>query len=252
MKPLILVTNDDGVQAKGINCLIEGIRDLGNIVVVAPDGPRSGMSSAISAYTPLKVRKEQEEENLTVYSCNGTPVDCVKLAVGELLDQKPALLLSGINHGSNAAISMVYSGTMGAAIEGAILGINSIGLSLTDHDHDADFSVAVKYAQEIASKVLNESLPQGVCLNVNVPNIESPKGIKICSQTKGQWVREFKHEHQSNGERVFKLTGYFQNEEPHNKQSDEWALTQGFVAVVPTQIDMTKYEYMQKIKHWEM
>lgn len=251
MKPLILVTNDDGLHAKGIMCLVEELRTLGEVVVLAPDGPRSGMSSAITSHVPIKVKKEREEENLTVYSCTGTPVDCVKVAINEVLGRKPDLLVSGINHGSNSAICVLYSGTMGAALEGTIFGVDSIGISLTDQDQNADFTEAARYSGIIARKVLNEGLPPGICLNVNVPNVKNPKGIKVCSQTKGQWINEFRKGNEENEELVFWLTGDFRNDEPHNPDSDEWALANGFVAITPTKIDMTSYDYISSIKHWE-
>ena len=184
-KPLILITNDDGVQASGLINLIDAIRPLGEIVVVAPNVPRSGMSSAITAFSPIRANLIKEEEGLKVYSCTGTPVDCVKLGLNKILDRKPDILLSGINHGSNAAICVIYSGTMGAAFEGCIVGIPSVGISLTDHSPQADFSEAVKYGKLIAEKVLSNGLPEGICLNLNIPNIPDVKGLKVCSQTKG-------------------------------------------------------------------
>lgn len=249
MRPLILITNDDGFRAKGINCLIEELKALGEIVVFAPDGHRSGMSSAITSQIPIQVKKEKEEENLTVYSCSGTPVDCVKLAMNEILGKKPDLLVSGINHGSNAAVCVLYSGTMGAALEGAVFGIDSIGISLTDHNPDADFSEAARYARLIAEKVLKDGLPEGVCLNVNVPENRKPKGIKVCTQTKGRWINEFKKEKEPG---LFWLTGNFRNDDPENAESDEWALAHGFVSVVPTKVDMTSYDFISSIKHWEV
>jgi 5'-nucleotidase len=250
-KPLILITNDDGVQALGINKLIEAIRPLGEVVVVAPDSPRSGMSSAISAINPIRAKLLKKEENLTVYACSGTPVDCVKLALNEMLDRKPDLLLAGINHGSNAAICVIYSGTIGATLEGCINGIPSIGVSLTNLLPDADFTQAAKYGKSTAEKVLKNGLPKGVCFNLNVPSIPDVKGLKVCSQTKGFWAKEFKKEQDPSGRTVYWLTGKFQNEDPNNIENDEWALNQGYAALVPLQIDLTAYEVLKKIKDWE-
>lgn len=250
-KPLILITNDDGIQAKGINELIEGIRPLGEIVVIAPDIARSGMSSAISSTLPVRLHLLKKEENLTVYSCTGTPVDCVKLGINEVLERKPDLVLAGINHGSNSAICVIYSGTIGATLEGCILGIPSLGISLTDHLPDADFTQAVRYGKSIAEKLLDNGLPQGVCLNLNVPGGEEVKGLKVCTQTMGYWAREFQKAQDPFGKTVYWLTGEFANTDPDNEQNDEWALSHGYAALVPIQIDMTAYHLVDKLKQWE-
>ncbi len=251
-KPLILITNDDGVQAKGIQCLIEVIRPLGEVVVLAPDGARSGMSSAITSHVPLRIFQLKQEENLTVYACTGTPVDCVKLAINEILDRKPDLVISGINHGSNAAICVVYSGTMGAALEGCILGIPSIGVSLTDHSPDADFSEACRYARIVAEKTLEEGLPEGVCLNVNVPNNANIKGMKVCTQTSGRWISEFMKSKDALGKDIYWLTGVFDNLNPNDENTDEWALANGYVSIVPSKIDLTAHHIVNQLKHWEI
>jgi len=251
-KPLLLLTNDDGVQASGLNNLIEAVRHLGEVVVVAPHIPRSGMSSAITPSVPIRANLIKKEEDLTVYSCTGTPVDCVKLALHNLLDRKPDILLSGINHGSNAAVCIFYSGTMGAAFEGCIVGIPSLGISLTDHSPRADFSQAVIYAKQVAEKILANGLPGGVCLNLNVPDIPEVKGLKVCSQTKGYWAKEFMEMKDPVGRSVYWLTGEFFNQEPDNTQTDEWALNQGYAALVPLRIDLTDYSFLEKIKNWEI
>ncbi len=250
-KPLILITNDDGVQAKGIQSLIEAIKPLGEIVVLAPDGARSGMSSAITSEVPLRLYQLKREENLTVYSCTGTPVDCVKLAINEILDRKPDLVISGINHGSNAAICVIYSGTMGAAIEGCIFGIPSLGVSLTDHSSDADFSEAAKYARIVAEKILEEGLPENVCLNVNVPNSKKVKGMKVCTQTPGRWISEFMKSKDASGKDIYWLTGVFDNFTPNDENTDEWALANDYVSIVPCKIDMTAHHVVEQLKHWE-
>ncbi|MDR1763932.1 MAG: 5'/3'-nucleotidase SurE [Dysgonamonadaceae bacterium] len=252
-KPLILITNDDGIQAKGINKLIEAVRELGELVVVAPDSHRSGMSSAITALTPLRANLVKKEENLTVYACTGTPVDCIKLGLNELLDnRRPDLIISGINHGSNAAVCVIYSGTIGAALEGCIAGIPSLGVSLTNHSPEADFTQAAELGRIIAERVLEEGLPKGVCLNLNVPDVQKVRGLKVCTQTKGYWTKEYMPAKDAVGKTVYWLTGEFFNEEPYNKQSDEWALSQGYAALVPLQVDMTAYEFMKSIPNWEI
>jgi len=250
--PLILVTNDDGVQSKGIKSLIEAVKPLGEIVVIAPDSARSGMSSAITVYVPLRVSLLEQEENLTVYACNGTPVDCVKLAINEILDRKPDLIISGINHGSNSSICVVYSGTMGAALEGCIGGIPSLGVSLTDHAKDADFSDAQKYSRILAEKILKEGLPESVCLNVNIPNRTDIKGMKICTQTKGRWIAEFMKSKDALSQDVYWMTGVFENHNPNDENTDEWALANGYVSIVPTKIDLTAHHAINKLKHWEI
>ncbi|MDR0681381.1 MAG: 5'/3'-nucleotidase SurE [Dysgonamonadaceae bacterium] len=244
-QPLIFITNDDGIHAKGVNELIEGVRSLGEIVAIAPDIPRSGMSGAISALNPIRLNLVKKEKELTIYSCTGTPVDCVKLGVNEILDRKPDLIISGINHGSNSAICVIYSGTIGAALEGCVLGIPSIGVSLTDHSPSADFAQAVKYGKSVAEKVLKDGLPKGICLNLNVPNIPDVRGLKICSQTPGHWTKEFQTAKDPAGHTVYWLSGEFLNEDPDNEQNDEWALSHGYAALVPLQLDMTAYRFFK-------
>ncbi|NLX65688.1 MAG: 5'/3'-nucleotidase SurE, partial [Bacteroidales bacterium] len=217
-KPLILVTNDDGYQAKGIVSLTEAMRNLGEVIVFAPDAHRSGMSSALTTGTPLRARLLKREENLTVYVCNGTPADCVKLAMNEFVERKPDLLVAGINHGSNAGISVIYSGTMGAAIEGCIFDVPSIGFSLCDFMPDADFSFTMELAGKIASKVIEEGLPKGICLNVNVP-VGALKGVKVTTQTQGKWVNEYHRSKDGAGRDVFWMTGNFENWEKENDNS---------------------------------
>lgn len=250
-KPLILITNDDGYRAKGINALINSVKGLGEIIVVAPDGPRSGMSSAITSLQPLRVHLEKEETDLKVYSCTGTPVDCVKLGINELTNRKPDIVLSGINHGSNAAVAVLYSGTMGAALEGAVFKIPSVGFSLLDHSLNADFTYTEKYTRLITKQVIEEGLPAGTCLNVNIPKGNDIKGIKICRQTSGQWIEEFMLSKDGANKEVFWLTGRFDNDEPHDETTDEWALAHGYVSVVPVKVDMTNHGHMDVIKDWE-
>ena len=248
---LIFLTNDDSYRSKGFEAAIEVARRFGRVIAVAPEAPQSGMSQAITIHTPLRLNKVREEEGITVYSLNGTPVDCVKIAFDYLLtDEKIDLAISGINHGSNAAINVLYSGTMGAAIEASFYNIPSIGLSLTDHDPNADFEGAVKYGTEIIEKVLGGNIELPYCLNVNVPNIpcREIKGIRPSRQTRGFWREEFYPRTDPHGRQYFWLTGGFQNSEPAAEDSDEWALANGYVAIVPVQVDMTEYKRLEQLK----
>lgn len=247
-RPLILITNDDGVLAKGINELVECLRDLGELVVFAPDGPRSGMSSAITSAMPLRYQLIKKEEGLTVYSCTGTPVDCVKLAINEILDRHPDLLVSGINHGGNMAIAVNYSGTMGAAVEGCIFDVPSLGVSLLDHRPDADFTESTRFARMIARRVLKEGLPHGTYLNLNVPNLSEVKGLKVCRQADGKWVREYMRSEAPNGEPVYWLTGDFENRIPIHSDNDTIALDSGYASLVPCKVDVTDYDLLSKLK----
>ncbi|MBN2213521.1 MAG: 5'/3'-nucleotidase SurE [Bacteroidales bacterium] len=251
-KPLILVTNDDGIEAKGLRALIESVKPYGRVVVVAPKEPQSGMSHAITVKTPLQVKKIDENDDLIQYECKGTPVDCVKIASNQLLDRKPDLLVSGINHGSNSSSSIFYSGTMGAALEGCINNIPSIGFSLLSLDPNADFSTSRHFAEKILGKVLANGLPKSICLNVNIPHIPLNKiaGIRITRQTKGFWKEEFDQHTDSLGRNYFWLTGYFHNDEPDAPDTDEWALKNNFVSVVPLHIDLTCYDTLKKIQYW--
>jgi 5'-nucleotidase len=252
---LILVSNDDGIHAPGLEALIETVSPFGKVLVVAPSEGQSGMSHAITIKVPLRIHKvrNEGESNVARYLCSGTPVDCVKLAISRLADRKPDLIVSGINHGGNSSASIVYSGTMAAAMEGSVNGIPSIGFSLLDISRDADFSVVKEIAREIIEKVLAEPLPDGVCLNVNVPQVPMSgiRGIKVCRQTKGFWIEEFDKRTDPNRKDYYWLTGLFQNLEPDAIDTDEWALTHNYVSIVPVKIDLTSYETMAQIKYWE-
>lgn len=251
-KPLILISNDDGVSAKGIGVLVETLRDLGEIMVMAPDGPRSGASGAITSEIPVRYYKVKEEEGLTVYKCSGTPVDCVKLALFELLPRRPDLVIGGINHGDNSAVNVHYSGTMGVVIEGCLKGVPAIGYSLCDHDADADFNPMLPYVRKIAEEVLVHGLPKGTCLNVNVPKTSELKGVRICRQTDASWGNEWcKGQHPKGGE-YFWLTGKFTNNEPEAEETDRWALEHDYVAITPIQIDMTAYALIDTLKTWNL
>jgi 5'-nucleotidase len=250
---LIFVSNDDGYQARGFAAAVEVAREFGDVIAVAPLTPQSGRSQAVTMYEPLFLELQHEEEGLQIYSFSGTPVDCVKVAFDHLLgDRKVDLVISGINHGSNAGINVLYSGTMGAAIEGSFYGCPAVGLSLTDHSPDANFEAAKHYAREIISAVLANPVEQGgrLCLNVNVPDIDplDIKGVRVCRQCRGIWREEFYPHLNPQGKRYFWLSGAFDNYEPDCEQTDEWALANGYVAVVPVQIDMTAYERMDYLE----
>ncbi len=246
-KPLILITNDDGIGAKGINELIECLKDLGELVVVAPDGPRSGMAGAITSLVPITYTLVRKEDDLTIYSCTGTPVDCVKLAINEVLDRKPDLLVSGINHGTNMAVCVHYSGTLGAAAEGCIFGVSAIGVSLTDGDPDADFTESCRFARKLSRRILRAPLPEGVYLNLNVPDMPHVKGMKVCRQAKGRWTNEFVHSHNAKNETVYWLSGHFENARPIQQDNDTLALENGYASVVPCKIDVTDYVFLEKL-----
>ncbi len=250
-RPLILITNDDGVNAKGIRELIKSLRDMGELIVFAPDGPRSGMSSAITSLFPIKYSLLEKEEGLTIFQCTGTPVDCVKLALNVVLDRKPDLLVSGINHGGNYAICVQYSGTMGAVAEGTVFQVPSIGLSLLDHQKDADFSESCRLGRMLVEKVLKEGLPYGTYLNLNIPNISPVKGIKACRQADGRWVNEFKPSENGTGEPVYWLTGNFENRLPIHADNDTAALDNGYASLVPCRIDVTDYAYLERLQQTE-
>lgn len=251
-KPFILICNDDGVTAPGIQSLIESVRDLGEVMVVAPDKPQSGTGHGITINATLRLQKVRDEEGLTVYSCTGTPVDCIKLAIYKM-EVKPDIILSGINHGSNASINVIYSGTMSAAVEGALENVPSIGFSLLDHSIDADFAAAKEIARKITIKTLEEGLPKGVCLNVNIPKLHSDEiaGIKICRQAKGNWEEEFEARLDPMGNEYFWLTGTFKNYD-HGEDTDIWALENNYVSVVPVQHDLTAHSALSEINNWDL
>ncbi|MDR0713405.1 MAG: 5'/3'-nucleotidase SurE, partial [Bacteroidales bacterium] len=244
MKPLILLTNDDGYQAGGLKTLAETVRPLGDVLVVAPLEGQSGMSHAMTVKVPLRLKKHVEQPGFTLYTCNGTPTDCIKIALNRLIDRQPDLLLAGINHGSNSSSSVLYSGTMAAAMEGCLYNIPGIGFSLTDHSPNADFTPYTDVIRNIILTVRANGLHKGVCLNVNIPKIpvSEIKGIRVCRQTKGYWNEEFERRIDPANREYFWLTGDFVNEEPHAEDTDEWALNRGYIAITPIQIDMTAYE----------
>ena len=244
-KPLILVSNDDGITSKGIRVLIEAMSEIGEVVVVAPNSPQSGMGHAITIGDTLRLDESNIfDDHITAYECSGTPADCVKLAKHHVLkDRKPDLVVSGINHGSNTSISVLYSGTMSAAIEGAIENLPSIGFSLCDYSSKADFSHTAEYVKIIARKVLKNGLPNGIALNVNIPpkRNEPIKGIKVCRQANAKWQEEFDKRRDPNGREYFWMAGNFVNFDS-GEDNDEWAIANNYVSVVPCQFDMTAYD----------
>lgn len=250
-RPLIFITNDDGYNAKGLITVTETARKFGRVIVIAPEKTQSGMSQAITMYNPLYLRTIEESEDLSVYACSGTPVDCVKMGYDHLFkDERPSLNISGINHGSNSAINVLYSGTMGAAIEASFYGSPSIGLSLCDHDPDADFDASAIFAGKIIKDILNARVEGPLCLNVNIPagRPEDIKGHRICRQNKGYWKEEFFCRKDPRGKDYFWLTGDFFNTEPDATDTDEWALANGYISVVPIQVDMTDYSRIEELK----
>ena len=253
-KRLILISNDDGVDAKGLKSLIKVASQFGHVVVAAPAEAMSGMSHAITIKTPLRAKKIKSGDDVDIYSCQGTPVDCVKLALNQLLTKKPDLILSGINHGSNSSSSIVYSGTMAIAMEGCINQIPSVGFSLLDYDHDADFTIASLLAEKVIGNIIQNGLPEGVCLNINIPAVtrQEFKGLKICRQTRGMWKEEFvKRIDPHNGE-YYWLTGTYFNQEEESSDTDEYALKQGYATLVPIHIDLTAYSAMSHFNNWNL
>lgn len=247
---LILVTNDDGYASKGLAAAVEVARNFGRVVVVAPETMQSGMSQAITIYNPLYLRRVREEQDVEVYAFTGTPVDCIKMAFDYLLrDQRVDLVISGINHGSNSAVNVLYSGTMGAAIEGSFYGCPAVGLSLDDHAGDADFEASVLWGKRIVDDILFAKVELPLCLNVNVPagRPEEIRGLRLCRQNRGFWREEFFRHEDPRGREYFWLTGEFVNGEPDAEDTDEWALANRYVSVVPVQTDMTDYRQLKKL-----
>ena len=251
-RPLILVTNDDGITAGGIRSLIEVAKEFGDVWVVAPDSPQSAMGHAITVHNILRLQEIKDVEGVNEFSCNGTPVDCVKLAIYRVLQRRPDLLLSGINHGANNSINILYSGTMSAAVEGAIEGVPSIGFSLLDHSPDADFTASKKIARAVIKNALAKGIPKDTCLNVNIPNIpfKEIKGIRVCRQAKAFWEDSFQPRTDPAGRVYYWITGSLVN---HDKgdDTDVWALDNNFVSVVPVQYDLTAHRALKELNDWK-
>jgi 5'-nucleotidase len=252
-KPLIFITNDDGISAKGIKSLIDVAVEFGDVLIIAPDKPQSGMGHAITVNQILRLDKARLFPGLEAYTCSGTPVDCVKLGIYEIMKRKPDLIISGINHGENTSTNVLYSGTMSAAVEGAMENIPSIGFSLADFDSNADFSGAQRIARKIIENALKPDFPQHVCLNVNVPKLpaEAIKGIQICHQAHAFWEDRFDKRLDQFGKPYFWLTGEFVHEDSDDG-TDLSAMKAGYVSVVPTQFDMTAYATIETLKKWEL
>jgi 5'-nucleotidase len=253
-QPVILVTNDDGIYAPGISFLARIAAKFGKIIVVAPDKPQSGMGHAITINSTLRIQRTNYHNAGIEFSCSGTPVDCVKMAVNHVLKRRPDLVLSGINHGSNSSINVIYSGTMSAAIEGSLEGAPSIGFSLCDYSVDADFTQAEEQISAIIAASLAHPMPRGVCLNVNIPKLrrEDIRGIKVVRQSRANWVEKFEERKDPYGREYYWLSGEFVNFEPESTDTDEWALANGYVSVVPTQADLTAHAAIADLKRLEM
>ncbi|MCQ2128183.1 MAG: 5'/3'-nucleotidase SurE [Bacteroidaceae bacterium] len=255
-KPLILISNDDGFRAKGINCLVDMVKEFGDVIVCAPNSARSGFSTAFSGLEYLTLRKSNTvngfqtvQDGVEVFYSNGTPVDCIKLAFHELCNRKPSLILSGINHGDNSTVNNHYSGTVGVAKEGCLKGIPSIAFSLCDYDSNADFEPMRPYVQQIVRKVLAEGLPSGSFLNVNFPFGGQYKGIRMCRMTRGNWVNEVSACDHPRGFKYYWLVGNLENAEPDAEDTDQWALNHGYIAITPTTVDVTDYDML---KNWKI
>ena len=251
-RPLILVTNDDGITAPGIRTLIEVMNKIGDVVVVAPDSPQSGMGHAVTINDIIYCDKIKIDNGSQVeYQTSGTPADCIKMAVSEILKRKPDLCVSGINHGSNSSINVIYSGTMSAAVEAGVEGIPAVGFSILNYAMDADFTPLKNHIKKIALNILENGLPDGVVLNVNFPNSKTFKGIKICRQARANWVEEFDKRKNPQGREYYWLTGKFTNMDK-GEDTDEWALENNYISVVPVKFDMTAHHFIHKLNNWNL
>jgi len=250
----ILVTNDDGFFAKGLEALIDVAKEFGNVIAVAPNTSQSGMSHALTFKNPVRMSKVKNSAGDTVYSVSGTPVDCVKMALDKICDSKPDLLLSGINHGSNSSISAIYSGTVATAREGCLNGMPSVAFSSLDFKSNAEFEFMKPYIRNIIQQVLENGLPDGVFLNVNFPyhDIENFKGLKVCRQARGVWVEEFMQRKDPMERDYYWLTGYFNNYEKEAQDTDEWLLENNYASVVPLKVELTANEMINTLNKWNL
>ena len=242
----ILISNDDGYHSVGIRSLVDMVKDMGEVIVCAPESARSGYSCAFSAVPPLRLKRRYNMgSDVEVWSCSGTPVDCVKLAVDQLYGgQLPDLVLGGINHGDNSTVNAHYSGTMGVAIEGCLKGVPSIAFSYCDHSEEVTLDHLTDYVRRVVAKVQAEGLPKGVCLNVNFPKRDAFEGVRMCRMTRGQWINEVVKERHPLGYDYYWMVGEYRNDEPDAPDTDQWALNHGYVAITPTRIDLTAYDMM--------
>lgn len=247
-RPLILISNDDGFEAKGINVLAAIAREYGDVVVVAPEGGRSGAALSVTFQHVLTSRLIKEEPGLKVYACNGSPCDCVKLGLSEYCDRKPDLVLGGINHGDNSAVNVHYSGTMGVVIEGCLKNIPSIGFSHCSHNIETDLTPMIPYIRRVMEYVLTQGLPNGVCLNVNAPDVPEYKGMKVCQMGQGVWTKELEARTSPRGFQYYWLVGEFESSDKPDDNSDWNRLKEGYVTVTPTKIDITAYEVMDRLR----
>ena len=250
-RPLILVTNDDDDTEPGIRALVEMAKEFGDVYVVAPDSPQSGMGHAVTLNSTLFCDKIELDEEVIEYACSGTPVDCVKLAVSQILPRKPDLCISGINHGSNSSVNVIYSGTMSAAVEAGIEGIPAIGFSLCDFAFNADFKAGEKFIKKIIAEVLEHSLPKGVVLNVNIPKLKEfeIKGIKVCRQADAKWEEKFDKREDPRGRTYYWMSGEFKNLDK-GEDTDERALADDYVSVVPVRYDLTAHHFLPDLRNW--
>jgi len=251
-RPFILIANDDGYHSHGIRQLVDFVSEMADVLVVAPEGARSGYSCAFSATDYLRLKVRHNMGNIEVWSCSGTPVDCVKIALSQLCQgRRPDLILSGINHGDNSSVNNHYSGTMGAALEGCMKYIPSIAFSTCNDDEDADLSYLQSSVLTIVKRVMQDGLPKGVYLNVNFPAQPPFKGIKTSRMAYGSWVNEVERFTHPRNYDYFWMAGHYQNDEPTSEDTDQWALRHGYVAVPPLKIDPTDYSFLQKIHSWD-
>ena len=252
-KPLILIANDDGYRAKGFHKLIELMRKIGEVIAISTEKPMSGQSHSITNHDPLRVYLSEQDADYKLYVCSGRPVDCIKIGYMFTDGRMPDLVVSGINHGSNASSNVIYSGTMGAALEACMDGVPAIGFSVDSYSSNAEFDHIECYVDAIARRVLAEGLPKGVCINVNMPkkSEEAINGVKICRQAKGRWSQTFEHRVDPFGRDYYWLTGYF-IEEDEGVDTDLYAIKNNYIAVVPTMFDMTSYSSMEILKDWNL
>ena len=252
-RPFILIANDDGYHSHGIRQLVDFVSEMADVLVEAPEGARSGYSCAFSATDYLRLKVRHNMGNIEVWSCSGTPVDCVKIALSQLCQgRRPDLILSGINHGDNSSVNNHYSGTMGAALEGCMKYIPSVAFSSCYYDEEANLEPLRPYVQQIVRKVLSEGLPKGICLNVNFPARQHFEGVKVCRMTFGSWVEEIDKCRHPRGYDYYWVVGHYHNDEPGIEGTDQYALNNGYVAITPTKVDVTAYDFMKQLQNWKL
>lgn len=252
-KPFILISNDDGYHANGIKTLVSFLKDWCDLLVCAPESARSGFSRAFSATTPLRLKRRHNMGDVEVWSCNGTPVDCVKLALDQFCkERQPDIIIGGINHGDNSTVNNHYSGTMGVAMEGCLKYISSIAFSTCNYDENADLNYLKEDVIRIVGMVAEKGLPKGICLNVNFPEFPPFKGTKICRMCYGRWMNEVVKERHPRNYDYYWMVGEYVNDEPDAESTDQWALNHGYIAITPTQMDVTAYSFMEELESWKI